>query len=124
MSRPVGAVFHIPHGLSNAILLKECLLFAMDGAVERFADISRKIRKATMSDCDEDAAVAFLDALDQFCQVLHVPTLMEYGVNQQDFMNAIPKMARDAKASGSPDNTRKKITTDDMETIYHKLLIK
>src|SRR5699024_4688321 len=103
---------------------KECLLFAMDGAVERFADISRKIRKATMSDCDEDAAVAFLDALDQLCQVLHVPTLMEYGVNQQDFMNAIPKMARDAKASGSPDNTRKKITTDDMETIYHKLLIK
>lgn len=124
MSRPVGAVFHIPHGLSNAMLLKECLTFAMDGAVDRFADISRRIGKATISDSDEKAAIIFLDALEQLCETLHIPTMTEYGVNQYDFMNAIPKMAKDAKTSGSPDNTRKKVTIDDMETIYHKLFIK
>jgi ABC-type Fe3+/spermidine/putrescine transport system ATPase subunit len=30
MSRPIGALFHVPHGMSNAMLLKECLEFAMD----------------------------------------------------------------------------------------------
>ena len=106
------------------MLLKECLTFAMDGAVDRFADISRRIGKATISDSDEKAAIIFLDALEQLCETLHIPTMTEYGVNQYDFMNAIPKMAKDAKACGSPDNTRKKVTIDDMETIYHKLFIK
>lgn len=37
MSRPIGALFHVPHGLSNAMLLKDCLEFAADGTYERFA---------------------------------------------------------------------------------------
>ena len=34
MSRPIGAFFHVPHGMSNAMLLKECLSFAVSGAYE------------------------------------------------------------------------------------------
>ena len=36
MSRPIGALFHVAHGLSNAMLLKECLSFALPGAWKRF----------------------------------------------------------------------------------------
>ena len=31
MSRPIGALFHVPHGISNAMLIRECLRFALDG---------------------------------------------------------------------------------------------
>lgn len=31
MSRPIGAMFHVPHGISNAMLIKECLSYALDG---------------------------------------------------------------------------------------------
>lgn len=36
MSRPIGALFHVPHGLSNAMLLEKCLQFALPGCYERF----------------------------------------------------------------------------------------
>lgn len=29
MSRPIGALFHIPHGISNAMLMVECLTYAL-----------------------------------------------------------------------------------------------
>lgn len=41
MSRPIGALFHVPHGLSNAMLIKDCLEFALNGAYERFAYLGR-----------------------------------------------------------------------------------
>ena len=43
MSRPIGALFHVPHGMSNAMLLKECLSFAVSGAYEKFANLGREV---------------------------------------------------------------------------------
>ena len=47
MSRPIGALFHVPHGLSNAMLLPTCLEFALPGALSRFADLGRAIGAAS-----------------------------------------------------------------------------
>src|SRR4029079_1941400 len=41
MSRPIGAVFHVPHGLSNAVLLPTVVGFSLPGAAGRYADLSR-----------------------------------------------------------------------------------
>lgn len=121
MSRPIGALFHVPHGLSNAMLLKECLNFAMDGAVDRFAIIAREIGAAKETDKDEIAAKLFIKELEKLLQKLRVPTPEEYGIAQSDFIKAIPKMAADAMASGSPANTRKAVSIADMEDLYLKL---
>ena len=40
MSRPIGALFHVSHGISNAMLLNVCLDYAREGAVDRFAYIA------------------------------------------------------------------------------------
>ena len=40
MARPLGAVFHVPHGVSNAVLLKEVMEFSVLGNPERFAKIA------------------------------------------------------------------------------------
>ena len=42
MSRPIGAHFHVPHGLSNAVLLPDITRFSPPGAVERYAVIARR----------------------------------------------------------------------------------
>jgi alcohol dehydrogenase class IV len=47
MSRPIGALFHVTHGISNAMLLVECLRFAMEGTPERFGDLGRAHRSGT-----------------------------------------------------------------------------
>lgn len=121
MSRPIGALFHVPHGLSNAMLLKECLGFAVDGAYERFAELGRAVGKASVEDSDEAAAKKFIDALGEICEICEVPTLEEYGVKKEEFLAVTDKMAQDAVDSGSPSNTRKKVTKEDVIHIYKKL---
>lgn len=121
MSRPIGANFHVPHGLSNAMLLKVCLTFALDGTYERFADLGRAIGAATEKENDETAAKAFLAAIIELCETLEVPILAEYGVDKEAFFEVMDKMAEDAIASGSPGNTRKTTTKEDVLRMYKEL---
>lgn len=121
MSRPIGALFHVPHGISNAMLIEECLKFAAQGAVERFADIAKAtgLYKEGMS--DSEAAEALIQAIHKLCKQLNIPTLLEYGVNKDEYFASIEKMAKDALASGSPDNTIRRPNKDDIITLYKNL---
>lgn len=121
MSRPIGALFHVPHGMSNAMLLKECIKFALDGAYDRFAELGRAAGVADASEDDVTAAAKFLNAIDNLCSVCEVPTLKEYGVEEEKYFRVIEKMAEDAIASGSPGNTRKKVSKEDCIEIYKKI---
>lgn len=121
MSRPIGALFHVAHGLSNAMLLKECLNFVIDGAMGRFADLGRAINVAQETDSDETASQKFLKAVDAICKELETPSLEEFGINKEEFFEVIDKMAHDAMESGSPQNTQKEITEEDVKQIYRNL---
>lgn len=123
MSRPIGALFHVPHGMSNAMLLKECLSFAVSGAYEKFANLGRETGVASDSDNDETAAEKFVDSLQSICDVCEIPTLEQYGIDRDEYYSKISKMATDAVASGSPANTVKEVTVDDCIEIYKKLYV-
>ena len=123
MSRPIGALFHVPHGMSNAMLLKECLSFAVSGAYEKFANLGRETGVASDSDSDETAAEKFIDLLQNICDVCEIPTLEQYGIDRDEYYSKISKMATDAVASGSPANTVKEVTVDDCIEIYKKLYV-
>lgn len=123
MSRPIGALFHVPHGMSNAMLLKECLSFAVSGAYEKFANLGRETGVASDSDSDETATEKFIDSLQNICDVCEIPTLEQYGIDRDEYYSKISKMATDAVASGSPANTVKEVTVDDCIEIYKKLYV-
>ena len=123
MSRPIGALFHVPHGMSNAMLLKECLSFAVSGAYEKFANLGRETGVASDSDSDETAAEKFIDSLQNICDVCEIPSLEQYGIDRDEYYSKISKMATDAVASGSPANTVKGVTVDDCIEIYKKLYV-
>ena len=122
MSRPIGALFHVPHGLSNAMLLYKCMEFAKDGATERFAELSRAVGTANTADSNETAADKFIDGLCEICRKCGVPSIAEYGIDIDKFTSAIPKMTIDALESGSPANTRKNVSGDDISAIYKALI--
>lgn len=121
MSRPIGALFHVPHGISNAMLLGECLGFARSGCPERFAAAARAIGAAKASQGDEEASLAFFDALGRLCKELDIPTLAAYGIDRSRFDAVKEKMAADALASGSPGNTIRPVTQADMVELYGRL---
>ena len=121
MSRPIGALFHVAHGLSNAMLMNVCLTFALPGAYDRFGDLGRAIGVADASDTDQAAAEKVLDALKKLVAEMEIPTPEAYGIDRETFMNAIPKMAHDAMESGSPQNTIRDITVEQVSDLYHQL---
>ena len=121
MSRPIGALFHVPHGLSNAMLLHDCLSFAVDGCPERFATLARAIGVAIDTMEDKKAAIFFLEEIKKLCKRCGVPTLAKAGIKKEEFEEKIEKMASDALASGSPGNTIREVTKEDVITIYRGL---
>lgn len=121
MSRPIGALFHVAHGLSNAMLMKECLGFALEGAYDRFADLGRAIGVADATDEDKAAAEKFLSAIEGIIKELETPTLAEFGIDKEEFFKVIDKMAYDAMDSGSPQNTMREVSEEQVKQIYRNL---
>ena len=121
MSRPIGALFHIAHGVSNAVLLPACLEFAIAENTDRFAEIGRLMGVATASTEDKAAAAAMVQEVTRFCKEIEIPTLSELGVNKEDFMAQLEKMAEDALDSGSPQNTFRIPNKEEIMEIYKKL---
>lgn len=121
MSRPIGALFHVPHGLSNAMLLEVCFTYIVDGAYNKFAQLAREIKVATDDVNDEEASKLFIEEVVKLMVKLEIPTLEEFGVDKTKFFDNIEKMAADAMESGSPSNTKKVIKVDDVIKIYSNL---
>lgn len=103
MSRPIGAHFHLAHGLSNALLFAEVTRFSLPGATARYADCARALGVAEAGADDAAAASALVAAIDQLVTTLEVPPASSL-VDESTWHAAIPVMAEQALASGSPAN--------------------
>lgn len=121
MSRPIGACFHVPHGISNAMLAVECLRAVLEGCYEKFAALGIAIGVAKESDTAKNGAEKFLAALEDLTLQLKVPTLREYGLDLEKFTEMEDKMAGDSVASGSPANCWKVLSKEEQIEIYETL---
>lgn len=104
MSRPIGAHFHVAHGLSNAMLLPAVTRWSAPAASARYADCARIMGVAAPTDDNEPAAAKLTEALAQLNRDLDVPTPKSYGIDPARWTSLLPLMAEQALASGSPAN--------------------
>lgn len=119
MSRPLGIQFHLPHGLSNAILLPAVTRFSISGAPERYATIARTMRLSSGNDSTEAACMALVKELERFNQLLHIPSLRDCpDISRHKFESVLEKMALDALASGSPQNNPVVPTDQEIISLY------
>ena len=121
MSRPIGAFYHVPHGLSNAMLLPTVTEFSIPAAPERYADCARAMGVASESDSDEIANENLMDELNAINRELQVPTPREFGIDPEHFLNNLELMAEQALASGSPGNNPRVPSADEIIEIYRQL---
>lgn len=121
MSRPIGAVFHLPHGLSNAILLPAVTAFSWPSAPRCYAEIARTLGCASLDTKDEDACGALVEYLEELNRFLDLPRLSQCrGVTKAVFDQQVEKMAADAIASGSPANNPRVPDEDEIVELYRK----
>jgi len=121
MSEPLGACFHVPHGLSNAMLLPAVSEFSVNGAVSRYAQIARCIDLADGSMGEEDSSRALIDALFQLNRELEILSPRSFGIDENSYEEHIEKMAIDAVTAGSTTNNPVIPTVDKIREIYHKI---
>jgi alcohol dehydrogenase len=121
MSRPIGAFFHVPHGLSNAMLLPSVTAFSITSATARYATCARTIGVAASHHSDEQACELLINELQQINVDLKVPTPKEFGIEKDAFFAVCTTMAEQALASGSPGNNPRVPSVKEMVAIYHGL---
>ena len=121
MSRPIGAHFHVPHGLSNAMLLPAVTAFSVKAAEGRYAECARAIGVASQLDSDAQAGRELIAALFARNQELGVPSPKKFDIPEDRYFSLIPKMAEQALASGSPQNNPRIPTRKEIEEIYRQI---
>ena len=118
MSRPLGSLFHIPHGMSNAMLLPTITDFSKKSALERYANCSKAIGFANENTSDGSAVDALIEGLFAYNERLEVPSMSEFGVDKTSYDSAMGKMAEDAVRSGAPNNNPRIGSTEEIVELY------
>jgi alcohol dehydrogenase class IV len=121
MSRPIGAFFHVPHGLSNAMLLPEITAFSAPAALARYGDCARAMGIAGESEGNQAAVARLLDELRLLNHDLEVPSPKAYGIEERRYVELLPVMASQALASGSPGNNPRVPSADEIIDLYKRV---
>jgi len=118
MSRPIGVHFHVPHGMSNAMLMPAITQFSIPKAERKYADCARVMGLASAEMSDAAACEKLVQELVQLNLDLKVPTPKAFGIEEAKFMEVRQLMAEQALASGSPNNNPRVPTVEEMVHLY------
>lgn len=118
MSRPIGAYFHVAHGVSNAALLGVVTEFSLIGNVARYARIAEVMGENVENLPILEAADLAAKSIKRLTKDIKIPSLQELGVNKEKLDKLAPKMAGDAIASGSPANNPRQATKEEIIELY------
>lgn len=118
LSRPIGAFFHVPHGMSNAMVLPLVTKFSLNADLPHYAAAARALGYACATMTDEAAGEKLIAAFLGLNQRMKVPTPKEFGINRDRYFELIPEMARQGLASGTPGNNPRIPNETEMAHLY------
>jgi len=121
MSRPIGAKFHVPHGMSNAMLLPSVTEFSLPGATERYAECAKAMGVVSFTASVSEAGERLVSSLKELNKSLQVPTPEAYGISRKVWEENVPAMVEQAIASGSPANNPLIPSAQEIEELYLRL---
>jgi len=117
---PIGAEFHIPHGVANSIMLTPVMEFNKLGSLDRFARIAGYLGEDTDGLSTPEAADAAVEAMRTLAADLKIPDhLSEFGIADKD----IPDLATGVmKVTRLLANNPRDLSQKDAEEIYRRVL--
>jgi len=117
---PIGAEFHIPHGVANSIMLAAVMEFNMLGNLRKFAQMAELFGEDTIGLSERKSAQLAVDALRTLAADLRVPShLSEFGVKEED----IPSLAEGVmKVTRLLANNPRELGHQDAVDIYRSVL--
>ena len=119
MAYPLGGIFHVPHGLSNSLMLEPVLRFNAPNADHHYAEladvITPGVQGSNAQKCD-----AFIKCIVEIIEATGVERrLTQVGVSHND----LPRMAEDAlKGQRVMRNNPREVTYEDALQMYTDVL--
>ena len=119
MAYPLGGIFHVPHGLSNALMLEPVLRFNAPNADHLYAELADIIAPGPIGS-DAQKCDAFIKRIVEVVEATGVERrLSQVGVSHND----LPRMAEDAlKGQRLLVNNPRPVTYDDALAMYTEVL--
>ncbi len=117
MAHPLGAIFDIPHGVANALLLPIVMEFNMPAAIEKYGEIAKAMGVYKPGMTPDEAAQAAVDAVRELAVRVGIPQhLAELGIKEED----LPRLAEAAMADVCTPGNPRDVTYDDILALYKK----
>jgi len=115
LAYPIGGIFHVPHGLSNSLVLPHVLHFNLPAATGLYAELARCVVPAAEGS-DEARAEALIVAMQQIAKTTGIETtLQQVGVGAED----LDRLADDAMLQTRLlGNNPRELSRDDAYAIY------
>ena len=119
MAHPLGAIFDIPHGVANALLLPTIMEFNAPAALDKYVTIAKAMNVYKDGMSKEEAAQAAVDAVKSLAVRVGIPQhLSELGIKESD----LPKLADSAIADVCAPGNPREVTRDIILDLYRKVL--
>ncbi|MBP6431219.1 MAG: iron-containing alcohol dehydrogenase [Ferruginibacter sp.] len=117
LSYPLGSMYHLSHGLSNALLLPYVMEYNIIGAEKKYAEVALALG-CSIKATDKETALAGVEKIKQINAACGIPSsLKEVGVKIED----IPAIAKDAmKVQRLLKNNPREVLETDAIAIYKK----
>lgn len=119
MAHPLGALFDVPHGVANALLLPTIMRFNMPCCIEKFGVIAREMGVDTTGMTPEQAAEAAVTAVQALSERVGIPQhLSDLNIHEED----IPALAAQAIADVCTPGNPREVTLEDIVKLYKEVL--
>ena len=119
MAHPMGAIFDIPHGVANALLLPTIMEFNAPAALDKYVLIAKAMEVYTPGMSKEEAANAAVKAVRDLAIKVGIPQhLSELGIKESD----LDKLAAAAYADVCTPGNPREVTVDIIRDLYKKVL--
>ena len=119
MAHPLGAIFDIPHGVANALLLPTIMEFNMPAALDKYVEIAKAMNVYAAGMSKEEAAQAAVKAVKELSLRIGIPQhLTELGITENDLDRLATAAVADVCTPGNPREVNKEIILE----LYKKVL--
>ena len=117
MAHPLGAIFDIPHGVANALLLPVIMEFNAPAALSKYVDIAKAMNVYKDGMSREEAAKAAVEAVKALSVKVGIPQhLSELGIKEED----LPRLAASAIADVCTPGNPREVTEEIILELYKK----
>lgn len=121
-SHPMSAVYNVPHGLANAIILPHVIEYNLIANYGKYADIARIFEPALVLESNEFAAKQLVEIINNFSENIDIPKDFSF-LNIDVTEEVIERLSHDAMNDrGTVLTNPRKVFKEDIEKIYRKVL--